>query len=203
MKEVIFNGRELATDLHKKKLKISVTNGFCSEGHWGTRKLPVVKGSKRGIPVGHQQCRQAIVNVGFKAVGSAYWNSTLSSKAAIDYRKVDDQCGFTKLLEHFCLPREFNFKLVANKPLIDPVGISRKPNGPMVTTQLHLFLRAQNKHNLGTDWAQKAKRPHKVGVCYQPLRLGCWLRGQDLNLRPLGYEPNELPGCSTARYSLL
>ena len=25
------------------------------------------------------------------------------------------------------------------------------------------------------------------------------LRGQDLNLRPLGYEPNELPDCSTPR----
>jgi hypothetical protein len=24
-----------------------------------------------------------------------------------------------------------------------------------------------------------------------------WLRGRDLNPRPLGYEPNELPGCST------
>ena len=25
------------------------------------------------------------------------------------------------------------------------------------------------------------------------------LRGEDLNLRPSGYEPDELPGCSTAR----
>ena len=26
---------------------------------------------------------------------------------------------------------------------------------------------------------------------------GAWLRGLDLNQRPLGYEPNELPDCST------
>ncbi len=27
-----------------------------------------------------------------------------------------------------------------------------------------------------------------------------WLRGPDLNQRPSGYEPDELPGCSTPRY---
>ncbi|SOR32324.1 protein of unknown function [Methylorubrum extorquens] len=32
-----------------------------------------------------------------------------------------------------------------------------------------------------------------VGMCVR------WLRGLDLNQRPSGYEPDELPGCSTPR----
>ena len=33
----------------------------------------------------------------------------------------------------------------------------------------------------------------------QPIEKA-WLRGVDLNHRPLGYEPNELPDCSTPQF---
>jgi hypothetical protein len=35
--------------------------------------------------------------------------------------------------------------------------------------------------------------------CLRSIPPGNWLRGLDLNQRPSGYEPDELPGCSTPR----
>ena len=70
------------------------------------------------------------------------------------------------------------------------------------------------KGSLGGNVSQIAK-PRKcasvvLGTSSWPpilaITLSCcfdwnvWLRGQDLNLRPSGYEPDELPGCSTPRH---
>src|SRR5690348_5383267 len=50
--------------------------------------------------------------------------------------------------------------------------------------------------------AQIRHRPEKSkgSHCCKPLIV--WLRGQDLNLRPSGYEPDELPDCSTPRQGM-
>src|SRR5262245_33156089 len=42
---------------------------------------------------------------------------------------------------------------------------------------------------------------HSAQSCENTEEFGeGWLRGRDLNPRPLGYEPNELPDCSTPRH---
>ena len=40
------------------------------------------------------------------------------------------------------------------------------------------------------------KNVNAIRVCHSVKK---WLRGLDLNQRPSGYEPDELPGCSTPR----
>jgi hypothetical protein len=51
---------------------------------------------------------------------------------------------------------------------------------------------------IGLFNAQKSKKP----LIIKGLVHKSWLRGQDLNLRPSGYEPDELPDCSTPRLKL-
>ena len=54
------------------------------------------------------------------------------------------------------------------------------------------------------EWQDRLIRIQKKADQMVGLELiaGIKLRGQDLNLRPRGYEPRELPGCSTPhRYS--
>ena len=44
---------------------------------------------------------------------------------------------------------------------------------------------------------------HKMSFCKKVLPADSnWLRGLDLNQRPSGYEPDELPGCSTPRLGI-
>src|SRR6266568_2221251 len=61
------------------------------------------------------------------------------------------------------------------------------------STAEHLGRRpSQRKATVGFE----TQRPKRATACAVTLCF-LWLRGLDLNQRPLGYEPNELPGCST------
>jgi hypothetical protein len=75
-----------------------------------------------------------------------------------------------------------------------PRSRSRPPSPPRLWPANVAWLRPRELLQTRCSWAApiNAKKPRSF------LR-GFRLRGEDLNLRPSGYEPDELPGCSTAR----
>ena len=52
------------------------------------------------------------------------------------------------------------------------------------------------------EFFKNAQKPHKKAVKTDFIYLDreFWVQGPDLNRRPPGYEPDELPDCSTLRY---
>src|SRR5262245_6347600 len=83
-----------------------------------------------------------------------------------------------------------------NSTLAPAVGFEPTTNrltADRSTTELRWIGFGNAEHTLASPFVQSKRR------CGTKERLRNWLRGLDLNQRPSGYEPDELPGCSTPR----
>ena len=97
-----------------------------------------------------------------------------------------------------------SFRLRVNRP-VDSTGSSR-PGRFRRETRRQPAARSHSIRRTGRRQpARCCLRPflppgRRLRKRQKPLPKSTWLRGRDLNPRPPGYEPDELPGCSTPRY---
>ena len=148
---------------------------------------------------------------------------SLTSYRAAPPRDIDFE-GFSRLpptslkkCPRFC-PRILPFKTILQPARIRTVQIFAAPNqkpgsvfsGPfrnalIVLLKANIYVLTQTNVIPPVRILQDVNLVafpdrHKIARCFFAESKN-WLRGQDLNLGPSGYEPDELPGCSTPRSS--
>src|SRR5882762_5219815 len=92
-------------------------------------------------------------------------------------------------------------KIAKNTPAVGFEPTTNRLTADRSTTELRWIALVNAEHTLASPFAlgKRRFRYKRRAACAASFRKS-WLRGLDLNQRPSGYEPDELPGCSTPRF---